>query len=330
MSNPTLASWLVVASLLLMGCDRTQPKEPAKTVQPPASAFRPIRHEAIALPNLVQAHPRVYSGGQPHGAEGFRELRELGVKTIISVDGATPDVAAARAEAIACVHLPVGYNGIDRIRALELAKAIRELPGPVYLQCHHGKHRSPTAAAVACVGAGLIEPGEAPALLKLAGTGENYLGLHRAAAEPQPLSPEQLAGISCEFPEVAQLPDLAEAMVELDHRFERLGIIAEAGWVTPPDHPDLSPAHEALLVSESFAELIRNQAADTHPAEYREVMVESNKHALELVTAIGSVGSEPPDEDTRRKLDGLRSAIAERCKSCHQNWRDNQFVLPPP
>lgn len=326
MSLPSLSLWLAVMALLLTGCDRTRPQESASSSETVAETFQPAKREANALPNLVQAHPRVFSGGQPHGPEGFRELRELGVKTIISVDGATPDLAAAQAEGIATIHLPIGYNGIDDQRAAQLAKAIRELPGPFYIQCHHGKHRSPTAAAVACVGAGLMEAADAPALLALAGTGANYRGLHRAAAEAQLLPKGVLARVPGEFPEVAELPDLAEAMVELDHRFERLGLIAEAGWVTPADHPDLSPVHEALLVSESFAELVRNADRQAHPDEYHELMEQSHEAATRLLSALEKPGGQPLDDSTRKDLDALFAPIAEGCKSCHQQWRDNETV----
>jgi protein tyrosine/serine phosphatase len=66
-------------------------------------------------------------------------------------------------------------------RAAELAKAVRDLPGPIYIHCHHGKHRSPAAAAVACVAAGLLAPERAPAVLKEAGTSPNYRGLFASA-----------------------------------------------------------------------------------------------------------------------------------------------------
>ena len=47
-----------------------------------------------------------------------------------------------------------------RQRVEEIATAVQTLPGPIYIHCHHGKHRSPAASAAACVGAGLIEPAE--------------------------------------------------------------------------------------------------------------------------------------------------------------------------
>ena len=105
------------------------------------------------LPNAYRLHPRVISGGQPEGEQAFARLKELGVKTVISVDGARPEVELARKYGLRYVHLPHGYDGVPDERASELAKAVRDLPGPVYIHCHHGKHRSPAAATVACVAA---------------------------------------------------------------------------------------------------------------------------------------------------------------------------------
>jgi len=86
--------------------------------QPPGvpAAFMhklPAKH----LPNAYRLHEKVISGGQPEGAEAFAELRALGVKTIVSVDGAKPDVELARTYGLRYVHLPIGYNGVPAERA---------------------------------------------------------------------------------------------------------------------------------------------------------------------------------------------------------------------
>src|SRR6185369_1160846 len=47
------------------------------------------------LDNAHRLTDRVLSGAQPEGEAAFRELADLGVKTVISVDGARPDVASA-------------------------------------------------------------------------------------------------------------------------------------------------------------------------------------------------------------------------------------------
>ena len=196
------------------------------------------------LPNAIQIHPKVISGGQPDGEEAFRELKDLGVKTIISVDGAKPDLELAKKYGMKYVHLPHSYDGIPDERAKQLAKAVRDLGGPIYIHCHHGKHRSPAAAAVACVAAGLIDHSMSLTVLKTAGTSENYQGLYQSAKSARKLDDAILDAVESDFPEIANLPPLAEAMVNLEHTQDRLKGIAAAGWNAPPNHPDIDPAHE--------------------------------------------------------------------------------------
>ena len=101
--------------------------------------------------NFYLLGTNVYSGSTPEGDAGFKALAELGVKTIISVDGAQPDVIRAKKFGIRYVHLPHGYSGISTNLQHQLAKAASELDGPYYVHCHHGKHRGPTAAAILCM-----------------------------------------------------------------------------------------------------------------------------------------------------------------------------------
>src|SRR5947208_13492334 len=72
------------------------------------SPARPMTAAGIA--NLFRLGDRVFSGAQPEGPEGFASLRRLGVTTILSVDGARPDVEAARRAGLRYVHLPIGYD----------------------------------------------------------------------------------------------------------------------------------------------------------------------------------------------------------------------------
>src|SRR5688572_14033648 len=56
----------------------------------------PREIDSDLLPNAYRVTEKVISGGQPAGDAAFAQLREQGVRTIISVDGARPDVAAAK------------------------------------------------------------------------------------------------------------------------------------------------------------------------------------------------------------------------------------------
>ena len=97
---------------------------------------------------------RLYSGSEPHGEEGIASLKELGVKTIVSVDGAKPAVETARKYGMRYVHIPIGYDGVPEEAGQSLARLMREAETPIYVHCHHGKHRGPAAVAVACVAGG--------------------------------------------------------------------------------------------------------------------------------------------------------------------------------
>ncbi len=240
--NPGLRwnAGLCLGLACLAGCGHRPISPPTEATEGGSQSW-PQRLAAKHLPNSLRIHERVISGGLPAGEHAFAELRELGVRTIVSVDGARPDVALAAKFGLRYVHLPHGYDGIPQSRVAELAKAVRDLESPIYIHCHHGKHRSPAAAAVACVASGLTPPSSAMSILELAGTSPKYRGLFEAVEHAQPLEAEFLQKLQVEFPEIAQLPPLAEAMVVLEQVHDRVAAIARAGWRAPAEHPDLDP-----------------------------------------------------------------------------------------
>lgn len=275
----------------------------------------PTKLATAHLPNAYQVHGKVISGGLPEGEAGFRELAALGVKTVISVDGAKPEVELARKHGLRYVHLPHGYDGIAESRVHELAKAVRDLPGSIYIHCHHGKHRSPAATAAACVAAGLLEPANAEGVLKAAGTSEGYRGLYRAAREAKRLDAGLLDAMPNDFPETARVPPLAEAMVAIEHVQDHLKQIEAAGWKTPASNPALAPAHEALLLREHFTELLRANETEGRPEGFRRYLLESEAAAVGLESALRGPGT---SEQAARQL----ATIGQKCVACHREYRD--------
>ncbi len=290
---------------------------------PPERTGLPVRIESLHLPNPVQVHQKVISGGLPESEAAFRELAALGVKTIISVDGMKPDVELARKHGMRYVHLPHGYDGIPEGRKKELAKAVRDLQGAVYVHCHHGKHRSPAAASVACVAAGLIQPEQAVPVLQLAGTNPNYRGLFKDVRDARPLTSVELDRLFVEFREVQDIPAMAEAMVEIAEVHEKLEQIAAAKWKTPSDHPDLEPAHEALLLRELLAELLRQEKTARHPAEFLNMLGESAAAAAELHERLLKMHDQTATTKSQlSELDSFTKCITDNCKACHATFRD--------
>lgn len=270
---------------------------------------------ADGLHNVFRLSDRLLSGSNPEGDAGFAALQHLGVKTIVSVDGSIPDVAAAAKHGMRYVHLPVGYDGIPRGRVLALAKAVRDLPGPVYLHCHHGQHRGPAAAAVVqlCLDPAWT-PERAERWMKAAGTDPKYTGLISLPATLTKPTAAELDAASSDFPPKADVPDLTRLMVAVDERWDRLKLVKDAGWKQPPNHPDIDPPHEAVQLAELYREAARLSAVKARGSDLL-------KHFSEAETAVNELAAalhQPSTEAAGKAFGRVQSA----CSACHAIHRD--------
>ncbi len=217
----TIAGLAITAFLTFASCTSTAHDGPdaphalATSIAPPP-LDAPATIQMPGLHNVVTYAPNLVCGGVPEGAEGLRTLAAMGIKTIVTVDGAAPDVQGAAALGIRYVHLPIGYNGMDRARTLELARAIQDLPGPIYLHCHHGQHRSACALGAATVALGLNTPEQATERMKVSGTASSYKGLYGTVAATSRATAGELAAAGAAFPEVSKPSDLVGSMLEVD------------------------------------------------------------------------------------------------------------------
>jgi protein tyrosine phosphatase (PTP) superfamily phosphohydrolase (DUF442 family) len=287
----------------------------------PVAEQLPKRLRAPGIENLFQATDRVFSGGQPEGDDAFAALRKLGVKTIISVDGTRPDTDRAAKHGLRYVHLPHGYDGISSNTAIRLAKAAATVEGPIFVHCHHGKHRGPAAVGVICQATAGWTPPHAVAWLKQAGTAADYAGLYRVNAEFRPPSPAQLAGVPSQFPARAEVSGLVEAMVEIDHRWDHLKAIQKAGWRVPANQPDLVPAGEAKLLSEAYRELQRTTEAKAKGDQFLDQLRQAEARAEELHSQLKAQPTTLDDAGGKR-AEELFKAAGQNCTSCHKQFRN--------
>lgn len=272
---------------LAAGCSCPAPVEPTPVSRP-------------GLGNVFRVTDGVYSGSTPEGVAGFQSLTDLGVRTVISVDGATPDVAAANAVGLRYVHLPIGYDGIAESRVIELAKALRDLPGPVFVHCHHGQHRGPaaTAAAVRCLNPN-FSADIAADFLKRAGTDPKYTGLYAVVARPPPPVDDS----RIEFRPVADVPDLTKRMAEIDEVWDRL-----KKSPTPQD---------ATVLVELFREVRR--ATGQRDEDFHRLLDGAIREAEHL-------------ERATRESRGTAAAVeklAAACTNCHATFRDRAVSSTP-
>lgn len=282
-------------------------------------AWKAERLHCDGLPNAFRLHAKVISGGTPDGDAGFAQLKQIGVKTIISVDGARPDLEAAEKQGLRYVHLPHGYDGISKSHARTLAKALTDLPGPVYIHCHHGKHRSPAAAVVACIGVGFVEIEKGFVFLRMAGTSERYVGLYAAVDQARPFEQDELDGLDSAFPKVADVPPLAKAMVNIEVRFANLMSASRSNWKVNPAHPDIDAAHEALILKEHFAEIIRTVPSGESSEEFREIFRGSHEAASRMEAQLNR---HPHTAETVSVLSAAMTTLKTDCRRCHATYRD--------
>lgn len=262
------------------------------------------------LHNVREAAPGVIVGGEPEGEAAFAALQQKGITTIVSVDGALPNTQLAAKYGLRYIHIPLGYDGIDEQSTLALVRVARDVRTPLYVHCHHGRHRGPAAAAVICQAAGTLNPTTAAELLKRSGTSPDYKGLWRDVAAFKNPAPD---AVLPELHAQAEVDSLAAAMAKLDRHFDNVKLAAAAGWKTPPDHPDVVPQTELLLVQESLTESLRLLTND-QPPEFRTLMQESEHQARELLQAVKSNRTEAAAQ--------LLKQLTGGCMKCHQQFRN--------
>lgn len=285
------------------------PTATAPKIPPPAA------HDEHVLHNIHKIDDTLISGAAPEGDAAFDELRAMGVKTIISVDGATPDVARAEARGIRYVHIPITYAEVSDEQRLHLARAVRDLPGPVFIHCHHGKHRSPAATAAVAITLNRITPEQGTAFLKTAGTAPNYTGLYSCVAAATPVASSTLDGVPADYPAISRPDGIVAAMVEIDVAFEQLGEIRAAGWKPPTHHPDLVPAAEAGRL----VDLLRVSHNDPRMAPHGDAFVKMLDKAVGIASAMEeAIVANAPEAD----LDGHYKLVQASCKECHAAYRD--------
>lgn len=258
----------------------------------------------------------VFSGAQPESATTFAAMKEYGINTVISVDGAKPEVEAAKTNGIRYIHLPIGYDAIPEPVALRLAKAVSRATGGVYVHCHHGKHRGPAAAALALTLLGEWNPSEGVAAMKQTGTSPNYSGLYQCVENATAVSKETLDAVPDDFVSIANVKPMASHMAGASRKMETLGLVKAAGWKPLDDHPDINPPHEALQLREHLVESARLEASKQMGEVYMAMMKASIHAAKQLETQL---------RDNPGAHDALNThwdTLVKSCKTCHAQFRN--------
>lgn len=265
------------------------------------------------LHNVYRLGSSLYTGSSPDEEGAFESLKQLGIKTIVSVDGAPPDIETARANGMKYVHLPITYGGVPHETLVELVRVSHTLPGPIYIHCHHGLHRGP-AAAVSLWRAldQTVTNEQAFATLKTMGTADRYQGLYDSVRDCQcPTETEWKA--APDPPELAEVPPLARTMAEIDRMFDKVANPVETRSSTTISM-QLTTAYD---VAEQFREAARlSGVSDDMQPGFQKIVDD-----LDALAEIIKAELRSPAAASPLRADAV-ARVKKQCGDCHSRFRD--------
>jgi len=277
--------------------------------------------DATNLHNVYRLSANILTGGEPLDQAALKTVADMGVKTILSVDGKLPDQETAKKLGMRYVHVPVRYTGMTREQLLQIAKTFRELDGPFYVHCFHGKHRGPAGAAVGrLIVDGASREQALAEMRQWCGTSGKYTGLYKLIASGAMPAAAETAAYKWEFPAAHPISGVRHAMVGLTRHFDNLRDFGKRGFAADPEHPDLDPLNEA----EKFAGLMKNvghmDESKARPDDYREWMATSIEESRALVEFLKD--AKAGDESVIPAAKKAVRVLLQDCKSCHAIYRN--------
>lgn len=135
------ASLLILTGLLLTAC--SMPLGPTRS-----RVFLPAKRlvDSGGLSNVARITPELYRGAQPTEA-GYLQLKDMGVKTVISFRRFNDSRAEVEAAGLEFVRIPI-YASIgsspptDEQLQLFFDTVLDPVKQPVFMHCKHGKDRT--------------------------------------------------------------------------------------------------------------------------------------------------------------------------------------------
>jgi len=276
------------------------------------------------LHNVFELSENIISGSEPHGEDALKRISEMGVKVVLSVDGKVPDKATAEKYGMRYVHVPIQYSGISPDERLRIAKVFRELEGPFFVHCFHGKHRGPAAAALGRVVLdGATREQAIAEMRQWCGTSAKYAGLYETIARAPLPTAVDTAAIQWQFPAAHEFKGIRHAMIGISRIHDHLKALNGRKWEVDPNHPDLNAANETDQLIGIFKIAKATAESEHKPEDYRGWMKASVEASEALLQTLQEVPTDGGRDQWVESAEAGFDAINGLCNSCHQVYRNN-------
>ncbi len=132
-------SVLLFLALTSPGCSEKARTAPAG---PRGVATQATSVELQGVPNFAQVSPTLYRGAQPT-AEGFAELKKMGIRTVVSLRSSTSDSKLLKGLGMRYVRIKSDADEIGEDEVLAFLKILEDPANhPVFVHCHRGADRT--------------------------------------------------------------------------------------------------------------------------------------------------------------------------------------------
>jgi tyrosine-protein phosphatase SIW14 len=152
---------VLLGMLLPAACNKPKASSPPPTTPPTTAAPTTTAatvpttsptlltpHPLPGLPNFAQVSPMLYRGAQPT-AEGFAQLKKMGVKTVINLRWLHSDRDMLKGLGLQYVNIECKAWHPEEEDMVQVLKLIEDPANqPVFVHCQHGADRTGCAIAV--------------------------------------------------------------------------------------------------------------------------------------------------------------------------------------
>jgi protein tyrosine phosphatase (PTP) superfamily phosphohydrolase (DUF442 family) len=286
------------------------------------TAGRTLVKPITTLPSAFRFTDKVCCGPAPADERDFQKLKDLGIKSVICVDGTAPDAVTGKRYGMMSVHVPTTYDGISADTARVLARAVKDLPAPVYIHCNCGINRAPAAASMALITLGEMSAEDGVKNMNTIGVQKIFQGLYSCVEKATKVDARVLEMLEVRLKERAETQPIVKTMDDMKKYWKHLDNAAKTGWKMTEDERTDAAKDATELVVRSI-ELRKLPGMKNRPADFQKFVADGESAAVALEKVLNNREIKTLQSQDIDVLKDRFNAVTKSCVDCHTPYRDN-------